>query len=254
METSISIKKFWFADIASDGGIGTNWRSIAPGQREATVQFQGSDANVNSYKNVLGDTLESSMVKGDKTMNFQFADLTADIIAAFVGGDVTEDSVSTKYECPDNENQKIEKSIRFLTANDILVEIPRCSFDGYPSINDDDLHYYQMNSIVLKPSKEGTKTYTTYNLKETSANDILVFSLDAQTGPATIDTGAHTVTIEVATGTVITALEPVVGVSLGADVDPYSGEATDFTSDVTYTVEAADTTKQTWTVTVTVAA
>lgn len=254
MKTSIKIKKFWYSPIASDGGLGTNWAEVQLGQREATVQFNGSDADTTNYKNVLGGTLESSNVKGDKTMNFQLADLTPDVIAVFSGGTVTTSADSDRYEAPENENQNIELSIKFLTDKNVLFEIPRASFDGYPVVNDDDLHYYQMNSVVLTPEKEGVSIYAYDVLKLVSANLITSFVMDEETGAATIDTGAFTVAIEVANGTDVTGLAPIIGVSLGASVSPYSGVATDFTSPVEYTVEAADGTKQVWTVTVNVAA
>jgi hypothetical protein len=88
-----------------------------------------------------------------------------------------------------------------------------------------------------------------------TGTDILEFSLSAvETGPAVIDADAHTVTLEVADGTGLTALEPVVKVSEGATVDPESAEEVDFTSAVTYTVTAADGTEQEWEVTITEAA
>jgi len=85
--------------------------------------------------------------------------------------------------------------------------------------------------------------------------NILSFVLPEQTGDAVIDSGAFTVAIEVANGTTVTALVPLISVSPGATVDPASGAAEDFTSPVVYTVTAEDgVTTQDWTVTVTVAA
>ena len=254
MKTSIKIKRFWYADPAPDGGLGTNWKEVQIGQREGTVQFNGSAASVNNYKNVLGDNLESSLVKGDKTMNFQLADLTPDVIAAFTGGSVVSDSTSDRYECPENENQSIEKSIKFLTDRNILVTIPRCAIDAYPIINDDDLHYYQIDSTVLKPTKSGVKTYTMDTLKIVDANDIVSFSFGAliDSAPATISTSLHTVALTVVALTVVTALVPVIGVSLGASITPESGEADNFTSPVVYSVKAANGEIQAWTVTITV--
>lgn len=69
-------------------------------------------------------------------------------------------------------------------------------------------------------------------------SSILSFELGEQTGIAVIDEEAGTIAIEVAYGTVVTALEPVLVVSDGATVDPESEEATDFTAPVTYTVTA----------------
>lgn len=254
MKTSIKIKKFWYADVASDGGIGTNWKEVQLGQREASVQFDGSDADVSNYKNVLGAILESSRLKGDKTIVFQLADLTPTVIADFTGGTSTSDSNSDAFYAPENENGAVEMSIKFLTSKNVLWILPRVSFDGYPIVHDDDLHYFQMNGVVLLPEKVGVTSFQYHDLKLTDANDITSFSLAEQTGAATITAGTHTVAIEVANGTVVTALVPTIAVSLGASLDPASGIAQDFTSPVVYSVEAADGTTQNWTVTVTVAA
>ena len=124
MKTSIKIKKFWFSDLAADGGVGTDWQEIQLGQREATVQFNGSDADTTNYKNVVGDTLQSSILKGDMTMNFQLADLTPEVVAVFTGGTVTSDSESDRYDSPENMNQSIEKSIKFLTNSPFYGKIP----------------------------------------------------------------------------------------------------------------------------------
>jgi len=254
MKTSIKIKKFWFADVASDGGLGTNWKEIQIGQREATVQFNGSDSDVTNYKNVVGSVLESAISKGDKTVNFQFADLTPSLIAEFTGGTVTSDANADSYDAPLNENQSIEKSVKFLTDKNVLVRLPRVSFDGYPMMNDDDLHFYQINGTVLQPTKTTVSSHGWDVLKLPDANDITSFVLAAQTGAATISTANHTVAITVAHDTVVTALEPVIGVSLGASILPESGTTKDFTSPVTYAVESANGDSQNWVVTVTVAA
>jgi len=251
MKTSIKIKKFWYADVAADGGMGTNWKEIQLGQREATVQFNGSDADASSYKNVVGAILENAITKGDKTMAFQLADLTPDVVADFTGGISSTSAEADSYDCPLNENQSIEKSIKFLTAKNVLWRIPRASFDGFPIVNDDDLHYYQMSSVVLQPQKEAVSAYGYDVLKTPDANNIVVFSLPEQSAPATISTVAHTVAITVVALTVVTALVPVIGVSLGASVAG-SGVADDFTAPVVYSVESANGTKQNWTVTVTV--
>lgn len=253
MKTSIKIKKFWYSPVGTDGGLGNKFKAIQQTLREGTVQFNGSDADVTNYPNTSGDYIESDKKTGEKTVNFQLADLTPDVIADFTGGTVVTSADSDRYEAPENQNQSIELSVKFLTDKNVLFEFPRLSFDGYPIVNDDDLHYHQMNSVLLKPEKAGVPTYAYDVLKKASANDITVFELAEQTGDAVITTGANTVSIEVESGTDVTALEPVVGASLGASVSPESGVATDFTSPVTYTVEAADGTKAEWTVTVTVA-
>ncbi|MFY0687210.1 MAG: Ig-like domain-containing protein [Cyclobacteriaceae bacterium] len=83
--------------------------------------------------------------------------------------------------------------------------------------------------------------------------DISAFTLAAQTGDATLDPANHTVDLEVAFGTDVTNLSPVIEVSSGASISPASGTSQDFSSSVEYTVTAEDGTEQAWTVTVTVA-
>jgi hypothetical protein len=253
MKTSIKIKKFWYAPVKSDGDIGTDWAEIQVGQREATVQFNGSDAEVNNYKNILGGVLESSTMKGDKTVNFQFADLTPDVIADFTGGVSSTDATADSYDAPLNESQSIEKSVMFLTDKNVLFRLPRVSFDGFPVINDDDLHYYQINGTVLQPEKSTVASYGFDILKQPDNNDILTFTLPQQTGAAVISAVAHTVVIEVVNGTSKTALVPTITVSKGASITPKSGETKDFTNPVTYAVESANGDSQDWTVTVNVA-
>jgi len=84
--------------------------------------------------------------------------------------------------------------------------------------------------------------------------DITDFSLAEQTADATFDLLAHTVTIEVASGTNLGFLTPIISVSPGATIDPLSGVSRDFTLGAPYTVTAEDgITVQVWTVTVTLA-
>jgi hypothetical protein len=82
-------------------------------------------------------------------------------------------------------------------------------------------------------------------------NNIVTFSLAAQTAPAVINTTNHTINVEVSYGTALTSLTPVITVSDGATITP-SG-AQNFATPFTYTVTAANGTAQTWTVTVTAA-
>jgi hypothetical protein len=87
---------------------------------------------------------------------------------------------------------------------------------------------------------------------DSTATDILTFTLPTQTGAATINTTAHTIAIEVAYTADVTDLTPTITLSYGATVIPASGVARDFTNPVPYTVTAEDgVTHQEWTVTVT---
>lgn len=90
-----------------------------------------------------------------------------------------------------------------------------------------------------------------------SANkSITSFKLSALTPAvtATVDESAKTIALSVPTGTNVTALVATVEVSADASVSPASGTAQNFTNPVTYTVTAADGTKQAYVVTVTVGA
>jgi hypothetical protein len=254
MKTSIKIRKFFFTPLAADGGVGSAWTEIQTGQRLGTVSFQGSDADVTNHKNILGGVLESTRVKGDKTVAFQLADLTPDIVAAFTGGSSESSTEADTYIAPENESQAIEMSVQFLTDKNVLITLPRVSFDGYPAVMDDDLHYYQLNGVVLVPEKAGLESYRYDILKQPDNALITSFTLDEETGTATIDDTEHTVAIVAASGTDVTALTPVIDVSLGASITPRSGTEQDFTSAVEYVVTSANGEDTTWTVTVTVAA
>lgn len=88
---------------------------------------------------------------------------------------------------------------------------------------------------------------------ESNETDILSFSLEEETGDASIDSVAHTVAVEVENGTDLTALTPEITVSAGASISPSSGESVDFSNGpVSYIVTAENgTDSQIWMVTVT---
>ncbi|MBE9468303.1 MAG: DUF5018 domain-containing protein [Bacteroidetes bacterium] len=85
-----------------------------------------------------------------------------------------------------------------------------------------------------------------------SSNDILSFTLPTQTKEATINTTEHTIAITLGSGTVVTALKPMIEISAGATISDTT-IAHDFTASVVYTVTAENGTAQEWTATVTVA-
>ncbi len=70
--------------------------------------------------------------------------------------------------------------------------------------------------------------------------EILSFSIPEQTGPATIDNVFHTVIVEAAYGTDLSAIIPTIGLAPGATINPGSGVPTDLTSPKIYTVTAQD--------------
>ncbi|MHB8172490.1 MAG: hypothetical protein ACYDG6_13260, partial [Thermincolia bacterium] len=108
-------------------------------------------------------------------------------------------------------------------------------------------------SGMLPAVESGIFGVRTAEAAVSTETDITIFSLTEQTGPATINTSNHIVTIEVVSGTVVTALAPTINLSAGAKVLPLSAASQDFTAPVTYTVTAEDTTTtQAWTVIVVV--
>ena len=86
-----------------------------------------------------------------------------------------------------------------------------------------------------------------------SAKAITAFTVPGQTGSTVINESAHTIGITVPFGTNVTALVPTI-TTTGVSVNPASGVAQNFTNPVTYTVTAADSSTQAYTVTVTVSA
>ena len=89
---------------------------------------------------------------------------------------------------------------------------------------------------------------------DTTANDILTYSFDEQTGPANIDATNHIVEIEVAEGTDLTSLISTFTLSYGATAYVSSieqeSDVTDnnFTNDVIYSVMAENGDIQDWTI------
>ena len=82
-----------------------------------------------------------------------------------------------------------------------------------------------------------------------SVKAITAFSFTSPAAVGTITESTHSIAITVPSGTNIKALIPAI-THTGASINPASGVAQDFTNPVTYTVTAADSTIQTYAVTV----
>ncbi|PYI56378.1 DUF5018 domain-containing protein [Paenibacillus flagellatus] len=105
--------------------------------------------------------------------------------------------------------------------------------------------------VYTVTAQDGTKTdYTVTCVLDPpgAEKSILSFVVPGQTGAATIDTAARTVTFTMPADADITALAPDIAVSPGAAVSPASGTPADFTSPVVYTVTAQDGSTASWTV------
>ena len=85
-----------------------------------------------------------------------------------------------------------------------------------------------------------------------SAKAITAFDFTEPITAGVIDESAHTISIIVPNGTVVTALVSNIAVSNGASISPNTGIAKDFTNPVIYTVTAEDGGTQEYAVTVTV--
>lgn len=253
MIADVDYSKILISDVAPDGGLGTQWEEIQGATRQGTASLTGSDSDITTHKDVLGQIIKSSTVKGDVNFNFQCADISAENRAKLMGGTVEITSEGHNYKAP-SVNQAINKSIMIVGRDGTVDYAVNLSLDAYIARADDDLAYINVTSTVEKPEKDGVEPYGSWDNIDVSANDITGFTLPEQTGAAVITPGSHTVAIEVANGTVVTALTPTINVSIGANATPNSLVAQDFTSPVEYTVKSADGTEQVWTVTVTVAA
>ncbi|MCD6555730.1 MAG: T9SS type A sorting domain-containing protein [Bacteroidales bacterium] len=134
-----------------------------------------------------------------------------------------------------------------ISATGDHITIPLTGYTGIVKIG-----FYGESTVTNADNDLFVDNVSVFEVLLSTETDITAFSFAEQTGAATIDATAHTVEIEVANGTALTALTPTIEVSAGATVNPLSGVEQDFSSDVTYTVTAEDaTTTQDWVVTVT---
>lgn len=102
---------------------------------------------------------------------------------------------------------------------------------------------------IVTAEDSSTQAYTvTVTVAANPAKDITAFSFSEGSG---VITGTN-IAVTVPFGTNITALIPTITLS-GGTVSPLSGVAQDFINPVTYTVTAADSSTQTYTVAVTIA-
>ncbi|WP_436517970.1 T9SS type A sorting domain-containing protein [Ekhidna sp. To15] len=140
------------------------------------------------------------------------------------------------------DNQLSEFDLR--NGNNSGITSFRAEGNDLTCISVDDVAYSETNWS----SVDGAAAFSTDC--SNGANDILMFSFSEQTGAATIDATNHTIEIEVEIGTSLTALEPTITVSDGANTSPSGLQ--DFTNAVTYTVTAENYDEQDWAVTVTI--
>ncbi|OHA62431.1 MAG: hypothetical protein A2117_01270, partial [Candidatus Wildermuthbacteria bacterium GWA2_46_15] len=117
--------------------------------------------------------------------------------------------------------------------------------DSYIEDGNDDVSLQILNYNPIKNSEISNIG------SPSSAKAITAFSFAEETG--LINETDYTIVVTVPFGTNVTALVPTITIT-GASVSPASGEAQDFTSPVTYTVTAMDSSTQVYVVTVGIAA
>ena len=106
--------------------------------------------------------------------------------------------------------------------------------------------------ISVKVTATDQVSSSIYTITAIASPTVTSFNFTAPAATGIISSSTHTIVLSVAYGTNMTALVPTITIT-GASVSPASGTAQNFTSPVTYTVTAADSTTQAYTVTVTVA-
>ena len=110
-------------------------------------------------------------------------------------------------------------------------------------------------TYTVTAADSSTQTYTvTVTVAANPAKEITAFNFNGLNLPVTgtVNEASKTIALTVPYGTDITALVPTI-THTGASISPNTGVAQNFTSPVEYTVTAADSSTQKYTVTVTVA-
>jgi hypothetical protein len=148
----------------------------------------------------------------------------------------TETGCSTGGACTNSVN---------LTVMDVGGSVSPYLFlktTGSPHTNGD-VDYVNNGSTPMPGYTSFTYPYPTdaSGMPSLSAKAISSFSFSglSPTVTGTVDENAHTVSLTVPYGTNVTALSPTISIT-GASVSPSSGSAQNFTSPVTYTVTASD--------------
>jgi len=108
-------------------------------------------------------------------------------------------------------------------------------------------------AYTVTAADASTQTYTvTVTIAANTAKAITAFSFTSPAATGIINEATHEIDVTVPYGTVVTALVPTITCT-GVILSPASGAAQDFTNPLAYTVTAADTSTQAYSVTVTIA-
>lgn len=241
--------------IAIEVAFGTDVTSLTPAisLSEGATSNPVSGATIDFTSAVTYTvTAEDGITAQDWAVTLNEALNTATDILTFSFGE------QTKTALINNTDHTVAIEVAFGT--DVTALVPTFTLSEGASSNPASgttTNFTNAVSITVTAEDEITAQnwIVTVTIEEEALNtetDILSFLLAEQTGTAVINSTDHTVAIEVAFGTDVTALSPTLTLSEGATSDPASGIAADFSSALTYTVTAEDeTTTQDWLVTVT---
>jgi hypothetical protein len=106
-------------------------------------------------------------------------------------------------------------------------------------------------TYTVTAADSSTQNYSvTVTVSSNYAKAITAFGFTSPAVNGVIAESTHSISITVPYGTIITALVPTIDIT-GSSISPASGVAKDFTNPVTYTVTAADSSTQNYSVTVT---
>ncbi len=195
-------------------------------------------------------TAEDGLTSQDWTVTVTEAPSTATDILTFA---LTEQSGSATI---DATNHTV--SIEVVHGTDLTGLTPTLTLSAGASANPGSGTSQDFSSAVTYTitAEDGTTTQdwiVSVTEAQRTGTDILSFTFAEATGEATINTGSHTVNIEVIRGSDLSSLTPTIQVSSGAIINPGSGTSQDFSDPVSYLVTAENGSTQSWTVTVTTA-
>lgn len=177
-------------------------------------------------------------VNGNGDDAYGLADPTDSVIDIY--GEELIDGTGTPWEYMDSyayRNSNVTNANPTFTISEWTIAAP----------NTLDNEYADLSSYL-------TPGYFTITPPDTNAAYITSFSFVEETAPATIDTAAKTIDIEVANGTNLSSIVPTFTVSTGANANPASGIAQDFSSTFHYTITSqSGLYVNDWTVNVTLA-
>ena len=221
------------------------WESDKPevvsndGQAVVRPAFEAGDVAV-----ILTATLTKGAITDTKTFNLTVLKLSASTVTSITSEVYTISTGGTDSETITNVPFNTSKA-------NFLAALTKANLNQTWDDTGIDDPVVSGNTLVVT-AQDGT-TIVTYTVTAAGnpAKTITAFNFTDPSVTGIIDETAHAVTLTVPNSTDETALTPTIVIT-GASVSPASGVAQDFISPVTYTVTAADSSTQDYTVTVTI--